>query len=183
MTDAVPRRIRVVGVSGSGKTRLAAQVAERLGVSHLELDAMFWDANWTLRDLDQAQELVHTFVTEHPEGWVADGNWAARLGDLLTPPQGADLVVWLDHPRWLVMARVIRRTVGRGLTRQELWHGNRERPATWFSRDPDKNIMMWAWTAYDSTRSRYLALLGEPWLLRLSGRRQVARWLRSLPQG
>lgn len=178
-----PRRIRVVGVSGSGKTRLAAAVARRLGVSHLELDAIFWDADWTFRDADKARELVERFVEDHPEGWVADGNWTTRLDGQLHPPAGADLAVWLDHPRWLVMQRVVRRTVWRGITRQALWHGNRERPASWLSRDPEQNIILWAWTAYHGTRDRYLPMIDEPWLVRLSGRRQVARWLDSLPRG
>lgn len=182
MPPPAPRRIHVVGVSGSGKTRLGAEIARRLGVEHLELDAVFWDAGWTFRDQDEARQLVRRFVATHPDGWVADGNWTTRLDGMLQPPAGADLVVWLDHPRWLVMARVLRRTVRRGITRQELWHGNRERPASWFSRDPEQNIILWAWTAYAGTRDRYLRMLGLPWFLRLSGRRQVARWLRSLPQ-
>lgn len=183
MPTTTPRRIRVVGVSGSGKTRLAAGIADRLGLAHLELDAVFWDADWTFRDVGEARALVLGFVARHREGWVADGNWTSRLGDLLQPPTGADLVVWLDHPRWLVMTRVLRRTLWRGLTGKELWHGNRERPSSWLSRDPQKNIIYWAWTAYQGTRDRYLAMVGEPWCVRLSGRRQVARWLASLPQG
>ena len=95
----------------------------------------------------------------------------------------ADLVVWLDHPSWLVMARIVRRTARRGITRAEPWHGNRERPASWFSRDPEQNIILWAWTAYPGTRDRYLRFLDQPWFVRLSGRRQVARWLDSLPRG
>ena len=183
MPATASQRIRVVGVSGSGKTRLAADAAARLGVAHLELDAVFWDADWTFREADQARELVRRFVAEHPDGWVADGNWTTRLEGLLQPPVEADLVVWLDHPRWLVMARVVRRTLWRGITRQALWHGNIEHPASWLSRDPEKNIILWAWTAYPGTRERYLRVAGESWLVRLSGRRQVTRWLDSLPRG
>lgn len=48
------RRIHVIGVSGSGKTTLARQAAAILGVGHLELDAVFWQENWTYRNLDDA---------------------------------------------------------------------------------------------------------------------------------
>ncbi|HSK33598.1 MAG TPA: hypothetical protein VK903_08955 [Propionicimonas sp.] len=183
MPPSAPCRIRVVGISGSGKTRLAAEIAERLGLAHLELDAVFWDAGWTFRDVGEGRELIRQFVGDHPQGWVADGNWTSRLDDLMQPPEGADLVVWLDHSRWLVTSRVIRRTLRRGVTGEELWHGNRERPASWLSRDPEQNIIRYAWTAYHSTREKYLQMAGQPWFVRLSGRRQVARWLESLPQG
>src|SRR6476619_989744 len=55
---SVPRRLRVLGTSGAGKSRLAARVSEVLGVPRLELDAVFWDADWTYRDLDEARSLV-----------------------------------------------------------------------------------------------------------------------------
>ena len=40
------RRIVIWGVTGSGKTTLARELAERLGVPHIQLDAIFWKPNW-----------------------------------------------------------------------------------------------------------------------------------------
>lgn len=178
-----PRRIRIVGVSGSGKSTLAAEISRRTGLPRLELDEIFWDAHWRYRDLAEAHARVEEFVAAHPEGWVVDGNWTSRLEGRLDPgtTDGADLVVWLDHPRPLVMSRVIRRTLRRGILREELWHGNRERPATWFSRDPHRNIVMWAWTNHASTRERMTARFDEGWpVVRISGRRQLGAWLPTL---
>lgn len=184
MTDAAPaRRIRVLGISGSGKSRLAAQVAAATGLARLELDAVFWDADWTFRDLDEARTLVRDFAAAHPEGWVIDGNWRSRLDGMLDPgtPGGADLVVWLDHPRPVVMRRIVSRTLRRGILRQELWHGNRERPSTWFSRDPNANIMLWSWTRHGPQRERMLEHLSAGWpVVRLSGQREVNAWLATL---
>lgn len=178
-----PTRLLIVGVSGSGKTTLAHQVAERTGLPRLELDAVFWDAHWTLRDRDEAREQVRAFTRAHPQGWVIDGNWTSRLAGLLTPGTagGADVVVWLDHSRAQVMRRVISRTITRGLRRQELWHGNREQPRSWFKRDPSENIMLWAWTQHSVVRHRMLARLdgGEP-IVRLRGQSQVDDWLARL---
>ncbi len=40
------RRIVVIGTSGSGKTTLARELAGRLNVPHIELDALHWKPNW-----------------------------------------------------------------------------------------------------------------------------------------
>lgn len=182
------RRVRIVGVSGSGKTRLAGRVAAILRVPHLELDAVFWDAGWAYRDLDEALRTVRTFADESDAsrgGWVADGNWSSRMQGLLDPgtPGGADVLVWLDHPRPLVTWQIVRRTVSRGLRRTELWHGNRESPRSWLRLDPQENVMRWAWVQHPLLRARMVAVLEadpDAPVIRLAGRRAVARWLRAL---
>lgn len=173
-------RVRVIGASGSGKTTLARRAAERLGVAHLELDAVFWDRDWQMRDAVEARDVVRRFVDAHPEGWVGDGNWSNRLEGMLDPPSGSDLVVWLDPPRSVVLARVVRRTLWRGLTRRELWHGNRERPRTWLSRDPEQNIVLWSWRSVPRLRADLAPRVGTPGFVRLSTRREVRRWLEEL---
>jgi adenylate kinase family enzyme len=177
-----PRRIRVVGISGSGKTTLALEIARRTGLPHLELDAVFWGASWELRPLDEARGIIDEFTASHPEGWVIDGNWSSRLGGRLDPgsPGGADLVVWLDYPRSLVMARLVRRTLRRGVLREELWHGNRERPSTWFARDPQKNILRWAWVQHAVVRERMEAQRQEWPVVRIARPRELDAWLAGL---
>lgn len=178
-----PRRIRVVGTSGSGKSTLAAEISRHTGLPLLELDEVFWDAGWRYRDLDEALRQVDAFTAENARGWVIEGNWTSRLDGRLDPgtDAGAEVVVWLDHPRALVMGRVIRRTLRRGILREELWHGNRERPSTWFARDPRENIVLWAWTNHARVRDRMLAHSEDGWpIVRLRGRRAVREWLSAL---
>ena len=105
-----------VGTSGSGKTTFAERLAARLEVPHLELDAVFWDAGWTRRDPDEARALITAFASSADSGWVTDGNWTTATEGLLTD---ADAFVWLDYPRRTVMARVVRRTLRRGVLRTE----------------------------------------------------------------
>lgn len=180
-----PRRIRIVGVSGSGKSHLAARVAQRTGLPRLDLDEVFWDAGWTFRDLEEARAIVREFAAAHRDGWVSDGNWTSRLDGLLDPgtEDGADVMVWLDHPRPLVMRRVITRTLRRGLRREELWHGNRERITSWFRWDPHRNIIRWAWTDHPVMRARMTARIraGGP-IVRLERPEDVEAWFAALPQ-
>lgn len=185
MTEPPLRRVRIVGTSGSGKSHLAAQLATILGVARLELDAVFWDAEWTYRDLEEAHAQVRAFAAENPDGWVVDGNWTSRLQGLLDPgtPGGADVYVWLDHPRRTVMRRVIGRTLRRGILQEELWHGNRERVRDWVRWEPEHNIVRWAWTNHPVTRERMLQRIadGVP-VVRLRGQREVDAWLSSLSE-
>ena len=40
-------RIVVVGVTGLGKTTIARQLASLFYLPHIELDALYWEPNWT----------------------------------------------------------------------------------------------------------------------------------------
>jgi adenylate kinase family enzyme len=173
------RRLRVVGNTGSGKTTFAARAAGALGVPHLELDAVFWDADWTKRDVDEARALIGQFVASAPEGWVTDGNWTTGSAGLL---EDADAFVWLDFPRRTVMPRVLRRTLRRGLLRTPLWHGNREDLRSLLRRDPDQNVVLWSWTQHEPYRLRYEQLARESpiQVVRLRGPREARRWLATL---
>lgn len=177
-------RIRIVGTSGSGKSVLADRVSARTGLPRLELDAVFWDADWRMRNLDEARARVREFVRQHPDGWVADGNWTSRLGDMLDPgsPDGADTVVWLDLPRRRVMRQVVGRTLRRVVRREELWHGNRERARNLLRWHPERNIIRFAWTNHPVTRERMLGRIaaGER-IVRLRDRSEIDAWLASLP--
>jgi adenylate kinase family enzyme len=173
------RRVRVVGTSGSGKTTFAGRLAAALGVPHLELDAVFWDADWTKRDQEEARALIRAFVSAADRGWVTDGNWTVGTAGLL---DDADAFVWLDYPRRTVMPRVVRRTLRRGLLRTELWHGNREDLRNVLNPDPEENVVLWSWTSHARVRVRYSTLATESAIpvIRLRSPREARRWLASL---
>jgi adenylate kinase family enzyme len=173
------RRVRVVGTTGSGKTTFAGRLAARLGVPHLELDEVFWDAGWTKRDPDEARGLIEEFVAAAGSGWVTDGNWAAQTDGLLSD---ADAFVWLDYPRRTVMARVVRRTLRRGLLRTELWHGNRENLRNVLRADPEQNVVLWSWRSHARNRDRYTTLTAESPVpvIRLGSPQEASRWLERL---
>ena len=141
----MPQRIRVQGCSGAGKTTLARALADRLDLPHLELDAVHHREGWREATDAEFDAALEEFLAGAPDGWVACGNYTRRTGRLTAE---ADAVVWLDHSRARVMARVLRRTLGRLVTRRELWNGNREHWSNLLRREPEQNIVLWAWTAY-----------------------------------
>jgi adenylate kinase family enzyme len=46
----------VVGTSAVGKTTLAAALSRRLGVPHIELDALYWGPGWTRADIGSTDD-------------------------------------------------------------------------------------------------------------------------------
>jgi len=118
----IGRRIVVYGPTGSGKTTVAARIAQSVGVPHVELDAVFWTPNWVSKPLEQFRADVSAILERHPDGWVCDGNYS-KVRDLLLPL--ADTVVWLRPPFWLASWRLLKRTIVRSWKRESLWGTNR----------------------------------------------------------
>ena len=175
-------RIRVVGGSGSGKTTTAKALAQRLGIPRLELDTVHHLPGWEERDSDEFRDIVLEFATK--PRWVIDGNYTGRLGDRID--HLVDTYVWLDLPRWRVVAAVLARTVRRGFTGEELWDtGNRERLSSLLKRDPLDNIVLWSWTQHHRNRDRYESKerAGQHRWIRLTSRRQVKRFLETVGAG
>lgn len=172
------RRIRVVGTSGSGKTTLAARIAGRLGLSHIELDALYHGPGWTEPAPGAFAQRVGERIAAAGDGWVMCGNYHSQMPLDAWP---VDLVVWIDLPRSTVMARVVRRTLGRTLLRRELWNGNREQWSGLWARD---GIVRWAWNTHATNRARYQRLMedGDLDWVRLRSPGQVAAWLESMPR-
>ncbi len=71
---------------------------------------------------------------------VIDGNYTSIVGQILRDRAG--LVIALDLPRWRVMARITRRTLGRMITQAELWNGNREQWRNLRTLGPETNIVL-----------------------------------------
>ncbi len=151
------QRLSVIGNSGSGKSTFAEALATRLGVEHIELDAMFHLADWGELPRDQFRAQVADLAAR--DGWVIDGNYEA-VQDIVWAR--ADTVVFLDHPRSVVMRRVITRTITRTATRKKLWNGNREPWSNLFSTDPERSIIAWAWKHHATYRARYEAAASDP---------------------
>jgi adenylate kinase family enzyme len=171
------QRVSVAGASGSGKSTFAAALAERLGVTHVELDALHHGPGWTEATANELRERVEAALAAAPDGWVVDGNYEGKLGDLVI--ERADTLVWLDLPLPLVLFRVTRRTAQRIVRRTDLWNGNRESLRTALSRD---SIVLWAVKAHRKKRRTLPSLPARHphlTLARLRTRRQVAAFLDS----
>ncbi|MDP9469963.1 MAG: adenylate kinase [Chloroflexota bacterium] len=171
---SVPRKIVVKGTSGAGKSTFAAEVARRLSLPHVELDALHHGPNWREPTAEAFRARVRDLMATAPDGWVIDGNYDSKLGD--TVVGGAEAIIWLDLPFWVKLRRLWRRTVHRIRAGVELWNGNRE---TWreavFGRD---SLFLWLIRTHVRHRREWPARFKEdPRLVRLRSDAEARRWL------
>ncbi len=175
----MPVRVSVIGSSGSGKSTFGAALAERIDAPFIELDSIFHQANWTPLPDDEFCARVREVTAG--DRWVVDGNYGVVRPIVL---ERATAVVWLDYERPLIMARVIRRSVLRAITRRELWNGNREDWREWIR--PEHPIR-WAWEQHGRKRKEYAARLAEPQYAgidvhRFTTPRAARDWLVAVPR-
>lgn len=167
-----PRRVLLAGTSASGKTTLARRISERLGVRHVEIDALFHGPGWMPRETFEAE--VEAFSAAPT--WVTEWQYSTVRERLA---QRADLVVWLDLSRLTVMRRVVHRTVTRRLRRQVLWNGNIE-PPLWTVFTDQEHIVRWAWSTHHQSAPRIAALRAqrpELVIVRLRDPHAVEEWI------
>ncbi|HEV3186991.1 MAG TPA: hypothetical protein VGZ04_02980 [Acidimicrobiales bacterium] len=131
------------GASGSGKSTFAREVGRILNAPCLELDSIYHQENWTPLDVETFRDRVDGFSQQ--ERWVSDGNYSS-VRDLLW--SRADVIVFIDLPRRHVILRLLRRTIQRGFTGEELWNGNRESLRHLFSLDEERNVVLWSWRTH-----------------------------------
>ena len=168
------RRVNVKGTSGSGKSTFGAELARRLGVPYVELDALHHGPNWAEASAEELRVRVREAMDAAPDGWVIDGNYEATLGDTLVG--AADTIVWLDLPLALKLRRVARRTRTRIRDDIELWNGNKEswRNALW----GPESLFAWMVRGHFRQRREWPRLYGgDPRFVRLRSVAEAQRWL------
>ena len=176
--NGVVDRVCIIGSSGAGKTTLARVIAGGVGLEHIELDAIFHQANW----MPLPEEEFRTVVAERcaVPRWVTDGNYRAVTRSIIWP--AADTVIWLDYPRWLTTRRVLWRSIRRATTNTELWNGNRESWRNLLSTDPERNVVLWSFTKHHQRRTEYTAAIeggafDRATILHFRHPRHTAAWL------
>jgi adenylate kinase family enzyme len=162
------RRVVILGNSGTGKSTFARKLGERLGLPVIHLDVLYYGPAWAAGDPAAFRERVAQATTE--AAWIVDGAFLTLVGDLTLPK--ADLVLWLEQPRWLALGRALWRCVDpRGAGRADLPSGCRDTPS--------REMLQDIWTFDRAARSdieRRLVGLGAP-VQHLQGDAEIAAFL------
>jgi adenylate kinase family enzyme len=168
------RRVVVLGSSGSGKSTFAAGLAARTGLPLFHLDHEYWLPGWVERcTLEAFTERVAEIAAS--ERWIIDGNYSSSLPARL--PR-ATAIFWLDLPRTVCLANVVRRVaLNYGRVRPSMAPGCPERWDWGFLR------FIWNWHTRSKPRQRGMLEQAEyaPRVQRFTSTRQARAWLAALP--
>lgn len=166
------KRVLLIGSGGAGKSTLAVQAGAALGLPVIHLDALYWRPGW--EPTPSAEWRTRVADLTAGDAWVMDGNYGGTLDLRLA---ACDAVVFLDLPRWLCVARVLRRWLRyAGRTRPDLRAGCPER-LSW-------EFLRWVWDYPRRRRPGVLrqlaALPPDRQVIVLTSRAAVARFLAQL---
>lgn len=171
----LPDRVLVYGVTGSGKSTAACAIGARTGHPVTLVDELTWLPGWTPVEDDEQRRIIGGITAG--ERWLLDSSYGAWL-DLVLPR--AQLVVGLDYPRWLSLARLVRRTVSGAITGEPRCNGNVE---TWRGIVRRDSIIVWHFRSFARKRERmraWAAWPDGPEVLLFRRPRDLEAWVRTL---
>jgi adenylate kinase family enzyme len=148
------RRVLCYGVTGSGKSTLALRLGAELGLPVTLVDEHYWEPGWVPAPHEQFEE--HIASTLNGPRWVVDTAYARHLDAIF---RRADVIVALDYPRLVSLARLVRRTYRNIVTRAPLCNGNVDTLRNALSRD---SIIRWHFQSWRSKRRRMRAWSADP---------------------
>jgi adenylate kinase family enzyme len=174
------RNIVVVGSSCSGKSTLAEEIAGHLCLRFVELDALYWEPEWTHPPVDVFRERVAEATAG--DGWAVAGNYSRTL-DLIWPR--ADTIIWLDLSLPLILKRIVQRSWRRSRSDELLWGTNREKFSEHFTTWGDESLIAFAIKNHRRRRRQFAeAMAGDEWpnakFRRLRSPKMVARFRRAV---
>jgi adenylate kinase family enzyme len=178
LVSDLPARILLYGVTGSGKTTAARRLAGATGLPLVDVDEVCWEPGWVQVPAEEQRRRFAEICGR--DAWVLDTAYGIWTDVALAR---AELVVALDYPRWVSLARLVRRTASRVLRGTEVCNGNRE---TLRRAVDDDSILRWHFRSFDSKRDRIRAWQADPAMppvLRFTRPRDLEEWLAGLPAG
>lgn len=164
-------RILIIGCGGAGKSTLARQLGEKLGIPVVHLDKLFWKPGW----VESSKEEIDAKILEEmrkPQ-WIMDGNYNRTLPQRV---KYCDTIIYLDFSRFACLMGVAKRILTTyGTVRPDMGEGCPERF--------DLEFLKWVWNYNKNKRERNYRLLNEAEgveTIVLKNRRAVKWFLKSL---
>ena len=112
-------RIVIIGCPGSGKTRLARMLGERLDLTVVHLDRLWWKSGWENVTQEEFDNRLQNALAL--DSWIIDGNYSRTMDARL---EKCDTIIYLDYSRMSCLWGLFQRVAGsRGKSRTDLPDG------------------------------------------------------------
>ena len=164
-------RIVIIGCGGAGKSTLARQLGEKLGLPVVHLDQLFWRPGWVNVSREEFDSLHREALAQ--ERWIMDGNFDRTMDERI---KRCDTAIYLDFSRFACLMGVCKRVLTTyGKVRPDMGEGCPERI--------DWEFLKWVWDFNKNKREKNYRLLNESEgveTIVLKNRRAVKRFLKSL---
>lgn len=173
-------RIVVVGTTSSGKSTLAENLANKLDLGFVELDAIYWRPNWVGTPDDEFAAKVDGATSG--DRWALAGNYSRTRP--ITWPR-AEVVIWLDYSLPVIFWQLTKRTLQRTFSREVLWGTNVERLWSHLKLWSDESLFKWLFKTYWRRKREYPALFALPEhqhleMIRFTSPQETQDWLEGL---
>lgn len=175
------KRINVVGTSASGKSTFSKALAQKLVLSYIELDDLFWLDNWGESSDRNFFEKLQQSIDLAPHGYVIDGNYS-RTEEIKW--KEIDHIIWLDLPFHINLFRSVKRALLRVASKQKLWPNSNNRESLRMILTKD-SIIWWMIKTHKKNQHKYLQMMQSNeyahihWI-RLCSRSEIKNFLKSL---
>lgn len=146
-------RIVIIGVTGTGKSTLAFNIAAKTKLPITELDDLYWRPNWQPAPLDEFRRDVSKMVSG--DKWITTGNYK-DVRDILW--NRADTLIWLDYSFPTALWRLTTRTIQRVWDKKPVCNGNTESLSNIFSKN---GIIPWLFETYGPRKREYGAIFSN----------------------
>ena len=164
-------RIVIIGCGGAGKSTLARQLGEKLGLPVVHLDKLFWRPGWVQVSQEEFDALHRAELEK--DKWIMDGNFNRTMEERVAR---CDAIIYLDFSRFACIRGVLKRVITTyGTVRPDMGEGCPERI--------DFEFLKWVWNYNKNKRERNYRLLNEAAhaeTIVLKNRRVVKKFLKSL---
>jgi adenylate kinase family enzyme len=171
----VVQRVLVYGVTGTGKSTLAEEIAGRTGIGWHSVDDLTWEPGWVQVPEEEQRRRIEEICAG--ERWILDTAYEAWREVVLPRTQ---LIVALDYPRWVSLGWLLWRTALRVVDHRKICNGNTESVRQALSRN---SIIVWHFQSFARKRARIRGWAADPpgpTVLRLTSPRATKRWLAGL---
>ena len=139
----------IIGCGGAGKSTLARQLGDKLGLPVVHLDKLFWRPGWEHISREEFDRLHREALLK--EKWIIDGNFDRTMEERV---RYCDTVIYLDFSRFACLLGVLKRIFTTyGTVRPDMGEGCPERI--------DWEFLKWVWNFNGEKRERNYRLLNE----------------------